>query len=806
MNNLPPIKNKPIPEMPHFPSAMQALIFRLWDMVSCERLALVLKASEENVREMALEMGLGEQGDVSGWQEKGYISIIKAVWHLLPYEQLLELLDWTPERLAYVLKEDDFLNVKLGFFKFDCPKILYRPLTEAEHEGASRIREAIKRYAAPCEPTVAAKPFDFWAENYPPLGDKKKRAASVGDKRVCDYTGDDRCARFMADFAPAVDREIAVFLDRESEDEEYHELEISPDRIEIHAAKPEGVLRALLYIEDKADNGRLKCGRVRRTAAVKTRFIYSFCGLYGDVLDRDISISFPDGLLKSYAKCGVNGVWIQAVFSSLAPYPFDEELSRGWEKRLERLRLLTEKAARYGIKVYLYINEPRGMPQKFFETHPELKGRNYHDGLACLCTSRPEVREFLTNATEHICREVPLLGGFFNISMSENLTHCHSREMMEGDEPCPVCGKIPPEDVAADVIALMANAAHRINPEIRFFAWSWAWERFFSQEQTERLVAQLPKNVILMNVSESFLPFEKGGVRGNVMDYTLSMAGPSPWSKSVWEIARRNGLETAAKVQLNNSWECSTAPYLPVYETVIRHLDALAKENVSHLMLSWTLGGYPSETIKIASSYFFRESDCEDEDVYGRVLEEKYGEWADKVRRSVHCFSEGFGEFPFAMDTLYSGPQNLGAANLLYPEPTGLEATMTCFCYDDLKGWCGGIYTPEILRDQFAKICEKWEQGLEFIRDMPQCSFRDMAYYGYSLFKSSHRQICYIMNREKPDCDALLRGYAEEELRLAQAVYTIVRRNASVGYEAANHYYVTPAMLREKIISCAQML
>lgn len=156
MNNLPPIKNIPVPEMPHFPSLVQALIFRLWDMVPCARLARVLKTSEENVRETALEMGLGEQADTGGWLEKGYISIIKAVWHLLPYGQILELLDWTPERLAYVLKEDDFLNVKLGFFKFDCPKILYRPLTESEHEGASRIRAAMAKYVAPFEPERAA--------------------------------------------------------------------------------------------------------------------------------------------------------------------------------------------------------------------------------------------------------------------------------------------------------------------------------------------------------------------------------------------------------------------------------------------------------------------------------------------------------------------------------------------------------------------------------------------------------------------------------------------------------------------------
>ena len=39
---------------------------------------------------------------------RGYITLIRRNWHLLPYEQLLELVEMTPEQLAFTLREDDF--------------------------------------------------------------------------------------------------------------------------------------------------------------------------------------------------------------------------------------------------------------------------------------------------------------------------------------------------------------------------------------------------------------------------------------------------------------------------------------------------------------------------------------------------------------------------------------------------------------------------------------------------------------------------------------------------------------------------
>ena len=136
---LPDIEQKTL-ACAHFPTAMQAFIFRNWPMVSQERLAQVLGTSAEKVACEARRMGLGEQGDTSVWSEKGYITILRANWHLLPYEQLLLLLGWSPEKLAYILKEEDFLDIKLGGFKPACTAVTYQELTAEQKKQTEKIR------------------------------------------------------------------------------------------------------------------------------------------------------------------------------------------------------------------------------------------------------------------------------------------------------------------------------------------------------------------------------------------------------------------------------------------------------------------------------------------------------------------------------------------------------------------------------------------------------------------------------------------------------------------------------------------
>jgi hypothetical protein len=690
--------------LPHFPTRFHAVVFRLWETLDAKRIASGLGVALDDVISAATAMGLPPQKNTDIWLSRGYITIIRNMWNILPYDQLLGILDMSEERLAAIIKEEDFLWAKLGKYKPICPRVEPCPLDEDQKKQLDLIKRTMLDHYS--DLFSGARPFDFFSD---------------------------------------VKLEVPV-------------------------------------TDADADDG--------------IRMIYSFCGLYINVLDEDISLSFPDALLSQYAKNGINTVWIPSALYQITPFPFDESYSIGWEKRQERLRELVEKCSRYGIKVFIYLNEPRCMPLEFFDKYPELYGRG--DGLyGSLCMSDGRVEKHLYDSVHSLCENVRGLGGFFCINFSENLTHCKS---LGGDE-CPRCKDVPAYELAARVVTAIRNAAKDVDESMKIVAWTWGYESYMKdREDQKRCISLMPKDVIIMSNSELLLKFSVAGFDGEVIDYSISKPGPSDISKELWSHAVSRGHDVAAKVAVNNSWECSTVPFLPVFDLIREHMSSLSKENVKHLMLSWTLGGYPSINLKIVSLALRDNSN----EAYMELLREHFGEYADAVCRAAKLFSEGFKEFPFDVLTLYSGPHNPGPSNLIYAIPTGRKATMTCYSYDDLESW-RSKYPVEVYLDQMRKIGDKWKEGLREIENMPECEFRDCAYAGYAILRSAYLQAQFVYNRDH----GLMhenRSIVEEERDLAHLMYQIMQRNNSIGYEAANHYYYNRAMLIEKVLNCDSIL
>ena len=668
---------------PHFPTRHQAFIFRAWEYVPAERIAKILGTTEENVIRAAEEMGLPNYTPGNIWLERGYITIIRQMWHILPYSQLLDLLGMTEEELALILKEEDFLDIKLQS-KPICEPVRWRELTDGERAQTEKIKSVMQ-------------------------------TVDVSGKRAFEF--------------------------------EYSVPNISREGKEIF----------------------------------KTRMIYAFSGLYQHAFDVPSEVYLPDEQLEAYRALGVNGIWTQGMLSGLVEFPFEPSISAGCADRLARMRKMTERLAKYGIKLYLYINEPRYMPLSFFEKHPEIKGHERNEGAA-LCTSTEKVRNYIRDSIEKICREVPLIGGFFMITRSENLTNCYSHSGdMNVKCTCPRCSKRSAPEVISELINTVADAAHSVSGDIKVFAWGWAWRGF-----SEEIIRRLRKDVILLAQSELDVPFEIGGVRGNVVDYSMSIIGPGDKAKGEWSVAKECGLEVGAKVQISTTWEASTVPAITVSPLIDDHIRGLLDEGVEHLMLSWTLGGYPCNNIGAAAKYFYEKSES-DAPVYE----------AEKL------FSDAFREFPFHISTLYRGPQNAGPSNPLFPTPSGYNATMTCFAYDDLKRW-RSIYPVDIFEDQFRKLCEGWEKGLALINDDDDSEVAVMARAAYCIFKSSLDQIRFIRARDEgrfADAKAL----AESEEKTARLMLSQMNKNAAIGYEAANHYYFSKGQIVEKILNCRQV-
>ena len=108
-----------------------------------------------------MELGLvRDDADLQLWSERGFLTIIRRNWELLPYEQLLELLDWPPKKLAFVLKEDDFMWGKMGRLKPRCEAVYYAPLNSEERRDTAEIKNLMTEKFSSL-PERTDRPFSF---------------------------------------------------------------------------------------------------------------------------------------------------------------------------------------------------------------------------------------------------------------------------------------------------------------------------------------------------------------------------------------------------------------------------------------------------------------------------------------------------------------------------------------------------------------------------------------------------------------------------------------------------------------------
>ena len=730
---------KPVP-FPHFPDRLHTFVWRNWQLVPARRMAEVVGASTGDIVRVGRSLGLSGPPRITVEQQRrAALSVIKRNWHLLSYEQLLQLLGWTAEEMAFSLREDDFLFYKLGNLKPQCEPLNYRPPDARARERAQAIARILRA-------------------EFP---------AGVGE--------------------------------------------------------PEQPL--FEFVKELSRPSKAAAIRPASASAFSPRYCYSYFALYGDPLLDPTLDPYPDGYLARLAASGVDGVWLQAVLTRLAPFPWDARQSKDYATRLKNLGRLVERARRHGVRVYLYLNEPRSGTLSFFAANPNLKGVVEGD-FAALCTSVPEVREYLTSAVESICRAVPGLGGFFTISGSENLTNCWSHG---NGQTCPRCGKRTPAEVIAEVNGTFHEGIRRAGNGQTLIVWDWGWH----DDWVESIIARLPKEARFMGVSEWGMPINRGGVATTVGEYSISTIGPGERARHNWEFARAKGLRTVAKVQCGNTWELSAVPYIPALANVARHAANLRQLNVNGLMLGWTLGGYPSPNLEVVAELGNVSADGsipDPETAMARVAERRFGkDLAPQVVGAWQEYSKAFSEFPFNGGVVYCGPMQVGPANPLWGEPTGYAASMVGFPYDDLDAW-RAVYPPEVFIGQFEKVAAGFEHAhanlaaaFQACQNKLTAEQRTVALQELSVgeaaaihFRTVANQARFVMarrqlNKAKSPADVQsarteLERLLRAEIQLARQLHDVQSRDSRIGFEASNQYYYVPVDLAEKVINCHDLL
>lgn len=717
----------------HFPDRVHEFVWRNWTAVAPAKLARILGASVEDVTALAASMGLPPNPAVSPeMQTRGYITLIRRNWHLLPYGQLLELLDMTPERLSVMLREEDFLWIKLGRVKPACDPIRYQKPDEAAQRRAAEIRRVVEEDFGGAIREPAEPRFDF--------------------------------VRQLASPLPA-------FVPPKTE---------SPD-------------------------------------ASVLRIVYSYVAVYGDPLMNPGLNPYPDGLLQRLAAAGINGVWLHVLLRDLAPggaaFP---EFGAGHEERLANLRALAERAGKFGVRVYLYINEPRAMPDAFFTHRPELRGVRETE-LTALCTSHPAVRQWMGDALAHIFREVPGLGGVYTITASENLTNCASH----GDwRSCERCKDRTDGDILAEVVETIEEGVHRGNPNARVLVSDWGWR---GHGDARDIIPRLPKSVYLMSVSEWSLPIERGGIKSVVGEYSISSAGPGPRALPHWKTARDAGLKTGTEIQFNNTCEIASIPYLPVMDLIAEHCCNLrAQVQLSAMLIGWTMGGYPSPNFQLAQR-LSRMPVPDAAQALDELARDRFGtEGASHARKAWTLMSDAFRQYPFHISVVYTSPVQWGAANPLYAEKTGYSATMWGLPYDDLDGW-RGPYPPDVFAAQFEKVAEGWRTGIAELQAAVEKTppdkrggaesdlrlaraagihFQSVANQARFVFARNARADSGVSGEDRLRLNNEIKRCLESEIELARQLFALAQKDSRIGFEPSCHYFYLPLDLVEKAVNC----
>jgi len=724
----------------HFPDRVHEFVWRNWNAVEPAKLAKMLGASVQDITALAVSMGLPSTPVVPPeMRERGYITLIRRNWHLLPYPQLLELLEMTPERLAFALREDDFLWVKLGRVKPKCDPLRYHPPDAAARIRAAEIRRVVSQefggqINGPAEPR-----FEFVRQLSTPFA--------------------------------------------------------SPS-----ARRPEGDLQSSL------------------------RLVYSYLAMYGDPLSNPKLNPYPDGFLQRLSSVGVNGVWLHAVLRDLAPggtaFP---EFGDDHERRLANLRALVQRAGKYGIRVYLYMNEPRAMPVAFFDKRPEVGGVHDAQGeYRALCTSHPAVRQWMGGALAHVFRKVPGLGGVYSITASENLTSCAS---LGGWKACQRCKTRSDTDIIAEVVGVIEEGVHRGNSSASVIVSDWGWKK---HGDAPDIIARLPKSVWLMSVSEWSKQIERGGIETQVGEYSISAVGPGPRAVGHWAAATEAGLKRAAEIQFNNTCEIASLPYLPVMDLVAEHLRNLAPVKLDGMLIGWTMGGHPSPNFELAQR-LSRTPMPDVDTVLDSLAGERFGPGgAAHARKAWSFMSEAFRQYPFHVSVVYTSPVQIGPANAVYPAKTDYRATMWGIPYDDLDRW-RGPYPPEVFAAQFEKMAEGWQPGIAELqtavdkapsdrRDKVQGDLR-FARAAAIKFQSVANQTRFILarnaladptrtlSREKGVyLREEIKRLLESEIVLARQLFKLVQEDSRIGFEPSCHYFYLPLDLVEKVVNCRWLL
>lgn len=450
--------------------------------------------------------------------------------------------------------------------------------------------------------------------------------------------------------------------------------------------------------------------------------------------------TYTDDILHKISSDGFNGIWIHGQLQHIVRTSHFPEFAPNSEKQINAIKTLCGRAAKYGIKVYLYMQPPRAVPvsdRKFWDAHVDAAGQHlkvYGDDnkqfeVNCLCTSVKYVQDYIFEAFANLALSLPELGGIIIISASEYPAHCYSRRNVRANSTrkrkmqmdfvapdCPRCNQREPEEIVIELLHIIRNGVRSVSKELKLIFWNWSWTMYLDPP-CEEIISKLPHDCILM------ADFERGGYRQDgifINEYSLSYAGPSEQFCESMFAAQKYGIEVMAKLQLGTTHEIANIRSLPLIGNIFKKIRFIRENNISGFMGCWNFGNLDSANTA-AANFFMDMDDYANEEEALKAFAEYYFNGCNKEKclAAWSVFAEAMQKYPFCVPFIYKGVINHSLGLLPPPGPVSGKTVGRSWLPDergdDYHESITDIFPLDNIIDNMNYMADKWSEGVALL-------------------------------------------------------------------------------------------
>lgn len=623
---------------------------------------------------------------------------------------------------------------------------------------------------------------------------------------------------------------------------EEYEVNAAPDGVTVSASDADGLRRAVYFLEDRiceAEGPAVMPGQWKRKPFIRHRVSRCFFGptnrapFFIDELTNDVDY-YPEEYLNKLAHEGVNGLWLTMYFRDLPSSVFPGR-GKDAEKRFAKLRLTVERCARYGIRIYVFLSEPKlfgntsyAVPFEDAKNHPEVIGAKI-DKFGLFCVSTEAGKTYLRESMEQIFKAVPGLGGVINIMLGEDNGSCVGNYVTNPDRKegfCPVCSKRDYADIYCELAKLYTDAIHKYNPDAEYIGWFYAPGQRDGSDFMKRLLhiaEKWPDCATLM------FNFESGGAAWQldkkriVFDYSLAYVGPSELFAESTAKAPRTG----AKIQVGCSHENAAVPFIPVPENLYDKYKFMHEHGVSAAMQCWYFGNYPGLMNKAAGELSFEPFFDRGQDFLTALARPDWGKNAEAVGKAWDHFSKGYRMFPANLSFEWYGPLHhcIAWPLHLFPVDQPISPSWILKHYPEVSGdRIGECLAYHHTLDEGLELCTRmsdtWQQGVDILESLraeyagnpPRLADMNLAKAIGLQMKSTRNLLHFYQLREdmiyyRRDHLAEMKAIVLDEIANSEAMAKLCEADCRLGYHSeAEGYLFFPEKLRARVQLLKELL